>query len=155
MRLKRLGAVKVKEERQRDIYLNAPHKNLKETDEVLRIREGALDTLTYKGPRIRTKARAREHLEVAVSCGKTAMQILTEMGFKQVAEIDKIRQTYKIKGLLVALDQVRKLGTYMEIEAMAKSKGELLKLSDRIYDLLDAIGIPREDEEKRTYLEMT
>jgi len=154
MRLKKLGAVKVKEERQTDIYLRAPHKNLGEKDEVLRIREGIVDTMTYKGPRIGRDAKVREHLEVAISSGETARKILEKMDFKKVAEINKTRQTYKIKDLLVAVDKVRKFGPYVEIEGMAKSRRELPKLTDKIYDVLYKIGIPREDEEKRTYFEI-
>lgn len=121
---------------------------------MLRIREGTIDIVTYKGPRIGRGPKVREHLEATISSGNTARKILEKMNFKQVAEIDKIRQTYKIKDLIVAVEKVSEFGPYVEIEGMAKSKRELPKLTNKIYDILYKIGIPREDEEKRTYFEI-
>ncbi|MCK4491918.1 MAG: class IV adenylate cyclase, partial [Candidatus Altiarchaeales archaeon] len=51
-KLKDIGAVFIKKERQEDTYYNAPHKDFRETDEVLRVRRvGSSYLLTYKGSR--------------------------------------------------------------------------------------------------------
>lgn len=109
-----------------DIYYNAPDRDFGITDEALRLRfteEGCL--LTYKGPKMREfKLKAREELNTIVESGNVMGSILERLGFVAVAEVEKWREYYEYRGALVSLDEVKGLGTYVEIEAPSGATGQ-------------------------------
>jgi len=102
-----------------DIYYNATDRDFATTDEALRLRytgEGCL--LTYKGPKIKEfRLKAREELNTVVGSGNVMGTILERLGYVPVAEVDKWREYYEYRGALVSLDEVKGLGTFVEIEA--------------------------------------
>ena len=58
--LKEMGAKKISEEEETDIYFQHPCRNFRDTDEALRIRRtGERITLTYRGPRISSELKSR------------------------------------------------------------------------------------------------
>lgn len=109
-----------------DIYYNAPDRDFGVTDEALRLRftdEGCL--LTYKGPKKKEfRLKAREELNTRVESGNVLGTILERLGFNPVAEVDKWREYYEYRGALISLDEVRGLGTFVEIEAPSGTEQE-------------------------------
>ena len=104
---------------ERDIYYNAPHRDFGTTDEALRLRyAGGSCTLTYKGKKMREfRLKAREELNCGVDSGEIIEQILQRLGFFKVAEVEKWREYYSYRGATVSLDEVKGLGSFVEIEA--------------------------------------
>ncbi|MGB4235676.1 MAG: class IV adenylate cyclase [Methanoregulaceae archaeon] len=109
-----------------DIYYNAPDRDFGATDEALRLRytgDGCL--LTYKGPKMREyRLKAREELNTGVESGSVMGAILERLGFMPVAEVEKQREYYEYRGALVSLDEVKGLGTFVEIEARTSNAHE-------------------------------
>ena len=156
--LRDLGAIYEGCEMQQDTYYQAPHRNLDQTDEVIRIRD--IDAkngcvLTYKGPRVINSVTTREEIEVRLlKNGKALKSIFEKLGFKCILRIKKKRKMYKFKNIFIRLDRVEDLGMFVEIEAEAKDTAEKTKLSHQIYRTCEKLLIRTEDVKNKTYAEL-
>jgi adenylate cyclase class 2 len=134
------------EETQDDTYYAHPVRNFPDTDEALRIRRVGEDFyLTYKGPKMDTVSKTREEIEIATSpeMGK----ILERIGFSPVARIIKTRRNYIKDGIVLSIDEVEGLGTFVELEA-ASDDPEDAK------ELLSLLEMLKLESETRSYLEL-
>ena len=128
-----------------DIYYNSPVRDFGMTDEALRVRyaeDGAM--VTYKGAKLAgQKLKAREELNLRVTSGETCESIFGRLGFTKTAEVDKRRELYTYKEASIALDEVQRLGTFIEIEIMAeKEGGDAVARIDAIQKELGVVGDP-------------
>jgi adenylate cyclase class 2 len=138
---------------EKDTYFNSPTRDFSRTDEALRIRsteEGA--SLTYKGPKIGLAGiKAREELIVSVDPKEAMEGILLRLGFTRTAVVEKTRETYRVEGTSVALDEVKGLGSFVEIEAPSGlGEKEAIALINRVREELEVKG----GETTLSYLEM-
>lgn len=146
-----LGARKLSDEVMEDLYFSHRARDFGASDEVLRIRrtEGGVE-LTYKGPRMRREdAKAREEITVQVGDGLAARRIIERLGFEQTYALRKRRTSYLLDKVRIDLDDVDGLGQFVELELLTEAPeraAELLELARR--------GLPLEEQETRTYLEM-
>lgn len=126
-RLTVLGATFVSRELQRDVYFNASDRDFALTDEALRVRhEGSRALLTYKGPKEAGSGyKARKEVNVQVDPGSACEELLTAVGFSPSAEVRKLREEYRFRGVSVALDAVEDLGSFVEIEVCTDGAMEL------------------------------
>lgn len=109
-----------------DIYYNAPHRDFAMTDEAVRVRyTDDHAVVTYKGPKIKKFGlKAREELNFAVECGETFEKMLDRLGFSRTTEVNKWRENYRLGMAVISLDQVEDLGSFAEIEIIAKNEDE-------------------------------
>ncbi len=144
-RIRNNGGILKKRVSQIDIYYSHPCRDFKKTDEALRVRmEEENKEVTYKGPRIaKGEVKVREEVNVVVK-GEIE-KIFEKLGFRRIAEIEKEREEYELKGFKISLDRVRKLGEFVEIET-----NEPL---DKLKALVEELGIPWKPVTK-TYLEL-
>ncbi len=112
------GRCFVKQE-ETDIYYIHPCRNFHETDEALRIRlvNGKIESLTYKGPRKKEDLKIREELIVKLE-DDNIMHILDRLGFSPAVIIKKNREYCKLGNSLITIDTVENLGCFIEIEAV-------------------------------------
>lgn len=117
---------------------------LKKKNSVLRLREaGGKATLTFKGPRLKSKFKKRIETETVVNAD--AMRLILKMlGYKIRVCYDKKREGYDLKRAHVTLDQLKGFGWFVEIEAEPKV----------IEGLAKKFGFTSKDREERSYLEM-
>jgi adenylate cyclase, class 2 len=138
---------------ERDLYFNAPDRDFGKTDEALRIRSTSEGTsLTYKGPRLGLGwVKAREEIIVPIGSGEALGGLLERLGFTRTATVEKDRETYRVEGTYVALDEVRGLGSFVEIEAPAGlGEAEAVALIGRVREFLGVTG----EETMLSYLEL-
>ncbi|MFN3527558.1 MAG: class IV adenylate cyclase, partial [Candidatus Altarchaeaceae archaeon] len=94
--LEKINAKFIKEEIQTDFYFNHPSRNFEETDEALRVRKiNNKFYLTYKGKKIDNETKTRN--EFSSICDEKIFDILRELGFRNVAKIEKHRIYYSYK----------------------------------------------------------
>jgi len=107
-----------------DLYFNHPSRNFKDTGEVLRLRRNNKGrvTLTYKAIRPSTY-KSRLEVEVEVSDYQAMLEILKNLGFKPVA-----------------IDEVKGLGTFLEIEVVSKNTEEGERLLKALLSKLNLTG---------------
>ncbi len=152
-RLRGVGAVFVKRVEIRDIYFSHPCRDFGESDEALRVRQvdGECE-LTYKGPRkVSRGVKSREEYTARVVDCSELIKILEALGFRKVIELVKVREVYKFNGVEIVLDDVRGLGTFVEVEVRAESEEEGRVKVREVFRLL---GISEKDITPKTYLEI-
>jgi len=152
-RLSELGATFITAEDERDVYFNAPHRDFANTDEALRIRFSKDTTLTYKGPKLDKVSKTRKEIVVPIADADQAIDVLKALGFKEVATVVKRRQKYQLDDINISIDDVRELGTYVEIETMTSCE-EYQPALNRIFETLYKLGLSKEDMIRESYLEL-
>jgi adenylate cyclase class 2 len=147
------GANFVNDERQIDTYYNAPHRDFAETDEALRLRSvGRKSTLTYKGPRLDALSKSRNEITLSVSREPT-QDLLASLGFSKFGQVTKFRRNYRLGDLLVSLDDVKTLGTFMEIEAVGEEK-DFEFHEKKVVEALKTLGFGEGEIIRGSYLEL-
>jgi adenylate cyclase class 2 len=147
------GANFVNEERQIDTYYNAPHRDFAQTDEALRLRSvGTKNMLTYKGPRLDTVSKSRKEITLSVP-RKPIEELLGSLGFSKFGQVVKSRRNYELGDLLVSLDDVENLGTFIEIEAQAEER-DFEFHQRRVIALLERLGFSESEVIRDSYLEL-
>ncbi|MHA2089516.1 MAG: class IV adenylate cyclase [Candidatus Kariarchaeaceae archaeon] len=118
--LEGLSAKFIGTEQSNDSYYSHPQRDFKSTDEALRIRKTTMETnrsytLTYKGPKFDSRSKSRKEYNVPYNEGDMT-EILVELGFKSVGIVNKIRETWIFEDVLISLDDIENLGSYVELE---------------------------------------
>ncbi len=159
-RLRGLGASVGDPVTQSDRYLSHPARKFEETDEALRLRVVGEDAfITYKGPRIDPTTKTRRELDLRLPGGLHLVEQLSELflllGFRTVALVRKQRRAAVVDwqgaSIEVALDEVERLGQFVELEATAEEAG-LQAARQRVASLSVELGLTR--NERRSYCEM-
>ena len=150
-----LGAAPIGIENQADTYYNALSCDFAKTDEALRIR--AQDNkffLTYKGPKMDSVSKTRKEFEVEINDTSNMGDILSSLGFSPVATIVKRRRKYRIGEFLIAIDDVRNLGYFIEVEIPLKDPKNHEEKVESIFRFIEKLGINRTSTVRESYLEM-
>jgi adenylate cyclase class 2 len=139
-KIKALGAKLLKVENHHDLYFNSPLRDFKVSDEALRIRikeEGA--RLTYKGPKLDQETKSRLEWTVKIDDPVQMEQILLVLGFKLSAEVCKRRTKYSFGDIVIALDEVEGLGSFLEVEAVGDIGWEMQRT--KVLSVLAGLGL--------------
>ncbi len=150
-RIAALGASLLRVENHQDLYFNSPLRDFRTTDEALRIRikeDGA--RLTYKGPKLDQQTKSRRELTVKIDDPSEMKEILSLLGFVLSAQVRKKRTKYSYQGLIIALDEVDGLGTFLEVEALGGEDWE--KERERVLSVLKQLEL--EETVRSSYLEL-
>jgi len=139
-KIKALGAKLLKVENHHDLYFNSPLRDFKVSDEALRIRikeEGA--RLTYKGPKLDQETKSRLEWTVKIDDPEQMEQILLALGFELSAEVCKRRTKYSFGDIVIALDEVEGLGSFLEVEAVGDIGWEMQRT--KVLSVLAGLGL--------------
>jgi adenylate cyclase class 2 len=144
-----------------DCYYAHPQRNFAQTDEAFRIRAvGAENYLTYKGPKLDATTKSRVEHEVRFADGPDALaalgEILRNLSFTPASIVRKQRRTAEITldgfTVQVALDDVRKLGTFVELEITIADDTQADAAKAVLATLAAELGLT--DVERQSYLEL-
>lgn len=144
-----------------DTYYSHPNRDFATTDEALRIRRvGESNFITYKGPKLDATTKTRREIELPLAAGASSAddydQLLQALSFGRVAEVSKIRQSFRLQRedqvIEVALDQVKDVGEFVELEIVVDADDEIDLAKQRIADLADKLQLA--GTERRSYLEL-
>lgn len=139
-RIADLGAALLVVENHHDLYFNSPLRDFKASDEALRIRikeEGA--RLTYKGPKLDQTTKSRLEMTVKIDDSAKMEQILSALGFVLSAQVRKRRSKYAFEGVILALDEVEGLGSFLEVEA--QGQGDYEAQRQKVLSILSRLGL--------------
>lgn len=153
------GAAVAGEATESDVYFAHPMRDFAKTDEALRVRwDGREASLTYKGPLLDAVSKSREEceLELAGEAGlQAARQILERLGFESVRSVEKQRSKLTLnfdgRSVTAALDDVRGLGLFLELETLAPDD-EWTGARDGLLELGRKLGL--DETERRSYLQL-
>lgn len=151
-KLRRMGAKRIDDAVEVDVYYNHPSRDFARTDEALRIRlSGGKASLTYKGPKLDDRSKSREEIIVRLDDPGNMQELLGKLGFYRVASVRKRRRMFALGKFELCVDRVQGLGDFFEIEVVAPKKG-YDKVRDEALGLLVELG--GKEPERRSYLEM-
>lgn len=159
-RLLTLGAELAEERTDADQYFNAPDRDFKQTDEVLRLRRiGHENRLTYKGPKRDAATKTRQEVEVRLADGggtaADAEQLVVLLGYRPVATVCKRRTVYHLTRaglpIEVCLDELDGVGSFVEVEVVAE-ESQFEGAKAVVLELAAQLGL--RDQERRSYLQM-
>ena len=141
--LRRLGAIKIHAGNEyNELYDLSGQLRAKQS--ILRLRRwGAKALLTFKGPRLKSKYKKRIEIETPVDF-KSSQSLLSELGFRVIAEYRKKREAFRLGSAIVTLDCLFGVGWFVEIEGQPKS----IEITAR------KLGLSEKDLEERSYLQI-
>lgn len=155
-------AVLEKETHQKDYYFDPPDLSFisegkngyKDAYEFFRVRfEGEKSEICYKHwhrDQRSGESIYADEIELGIDDGTKFLRILETLGFKQTALIEKERSIWRYQDFEFAIDQVKDLGNFVEIEY----KGEIddpMEAKQKIFDLVGQIGLKQWRKTKRGY----
>jgi len=98
--------------------------------------EGPGGSVTFKGPVRKGAFKLREEIETPVADLDAMERLLVALGFKVHVAFEKRRETWRLGGCLVELDELPRIGEFVEIEgpddASIQRVIEQLHLADAI-----------------------
>jgi adenylate cyclase, class 2 len=141
-KLSELGAELSGQFLETNTFFDTEDRSLLAADEGLRLRRnlntssgGEEHVITYKGPRHHGKLKSRDEVELSVSNSNDASELLERLGFVRMLTFEKRRESWKLGGCKVELDELPYLGSFVEVEGPADEPvlavREQLGLSDR------------------------
>jgi adenylate cyclase class 2 len=144
--LTRLNVAPVSKKFEGDIYYSGL--TCKNKPEVIRLRSigrKGIFTLKFRvGQRRCSAYKVCDEFEVEVNDVKAFGQILATMGFVPIFRKEKIRETYRWKDVLILVDELPYLGSYVEIEG---PKGRIAEVARRL-------GLKMSKGISKTYIEL-
>jgi adenylate cyclase, class 2 len=157
-----------------DTYFRHPCRDFAATREALRIRrittrvqdaDGITDVrtearVTYKGPHLPGLVKARREMEWSLEPsdggGENLQALLIQLGFEPVASVTKMRESSQLirdgREVTVALDDVEKVGTYVEVEVIADGEQDVAMAREIVSGLANELGL--KEPEPRSYLSL-
>ncbi len=78
-------------------------------------------------------------------------EILCILGWKPILEVKKIRRKGKLGEYEICLDQVEKLGNFVELEKLADNEADPEQIKEELFKELETLGLSRDDEETKGY----
>lgn len=81
--------------------------------------------------------------EIVIQDAKTLEEIIKYLGFREVVKVKKVRIKCKYKNSEICLDQVKGLGSFIEVEKF--STGNTFKIQEELFRFLETLGVKRED----------
>ncbi|MCK4848344.1 MAG: class IV adenylate cyclase, partial [Candidatus Heimdallarchaeota archaeon] len=145
-----------------DTYFQSPIKDFQQTDEALRIRQISTKEktqtveITYKGPKMGNDMKVREELTISTKKYSDTLKIFEQLGFRAIADIKKKRVNWKKDSIIISLDELIGLGTFIEAEMIvSKNSNDISSSKEEIIDFLKKV-FPRWSgkEERSSYLEL-
>ena len=137
-KLKKAGAKSEGKKTNVDHYFTVHHRDFMKTKECLRIRElpeKNKSILTYKPAstdEMKNGMIWKKEFEVEISDARTFSEILKHLDCKKLVTVDKIREIFKLNGLTITVDELKDIGTFMEIEKISDdvecAKKDILRL---------------------------
>lgn len=106
-----------------NVFFDTEDHALLSNDEGLRLRtnhdaESGDEThiITFKGPLQPGRVKAREEVELTVGSARDAIHLLEKLRLLKTLSFQKRRETWKLQGCKVELDEVPHLGCFVEVE---------------------------------------
>lgn len=146
-----------------DYYFSSPIRNFAISDEALRLRQIQAKSgkekieITYKGPKQGKSMKIREEITIETSDRNNAKKFLQYLGFNVFGVIKKKRMNWFVDDLVISVDEVEDLGSFLEIEIMtpsensenfSKSKKKIIRLAKKIIPNWSG------EDERKSYLEL-
>ena len=97
----------------------------------------SLMTLKVEG---QTKLVSDEY-EFVVNDGNVARQMLTALGWQEIVTVDKVRLESKTEDYTICIDEVAKLGLFIELEVLTEDSADVKNIQQQMCNFLKNLDI--------------
>ncbi len=155
-RLACLATPKKKNDVQKDTYFVPLNRNFlakNPVSEWLRIRETNRScTINYKHwhNEKNKKTIVCDEFETGIENPETLKKILVSLDFKEIVIVEKRRNTWEHKGVNIAIDEVKDLGFFIEVETKG-SLSNITKAKQGLYSVLADVGAETGEQDFEGY----
>ena len=133
----------------KDIYYNNPK------EAFIRIRkEGKNAVFNIKDKGVKKGIEANIEMEWGIKDKEKWTALLNKLGIKASIRKTKKTEAYQLNGFNIELNHVVKLGYFLEIERIVRSKKQIPKAKKELIDIFRNFGYSQKDFEKRYYLDL-
>ena len=122
----------------------------KEGDVIIRIRH-LKNTAELNLKQQRSNEMDNLEYETEVRDPEVAHKMLETLGWFPVIEVKKVRRKGKLGKYEICLDDVEKLGTFVELEKLTDDDADPGEVREELFKELESLGMSRSDEETRGY----
>lgn len=122
----------------------------KEGDVILRIRRME-DRAQFNLKQQRSSEMDNLEYETEVKDPEAIHKILLALGYHPEVEVKKVRREGKLGEYEICLDEVEKLGSYIEVEKLTSDDADPKKVRDELFRVIESLGLSRNDEETKGY----
>jgi predicted adenylyl cyclase CyaB len=144
--LKRLDARFIGTDHQIDTYFRVPSGRLK-------VREGRLENalIFYRRSNLRRARQAA--VEMMLLPRRNALRAILARSLGTLAVVDKRREIYFVKNVKIHLDRVRRLGKFLEVEAISRG-GDVKRIRSQARQFQELFGITAKDIVAESYSDL-
>jgi predicted adenylyl cyclase CyaB len=136
-RLRHLGATRLSEVLETNIFFDTADRVLLGSDCGLRLRcsrdvHSHSDRLaiSFKGPRGEGPVKTREEIEMIVDTQEAAIDLLARLGYDVVLTFEKHRESWLLDRCKIELDSLPELGSFVEIEC--PTQADVLRVQEKL-----------------------
>jgi predicted adenylyl cyclase CyaB len=144
--LKRLRARFIGTDHQIDTYFRVPSGRLK-------VREGRLENALIFYQRTNIRRARRSAVEMMLLPRRNSLCAILARALGTLAVVDKRREIYFVKNVKIHLDRVRRLGKFLEVEAISRT-GDMKKIRSQARQFQVLFGITAKDIVAESYSDL-
>lgn len=82
-----------------------------------------------------------DEYEFVVDDGNAARQMLTALGWQEIVTVDKVRLESKTKDYTICIDEVAKLGLFIELEVLTEDSTDVKNIQQQMRNFLKNLNI--------------
>src|SRR5208337_4922883 len=144
--LKRLHARFIGTDHQIDTYFRVPSGRLK-------VREGRLENALIFYQRRNLRRARQATVEMMLLPRRNSLRAILARSLGTLAVVDKRREIYFVKNVKIHLDRVRRLGNFLEVEAISRV-GDVKKVRSQARQFQKLFGISAKDIVAESYSDL-
>jgi predicted adenylyl cyclase CyaB len=144
--LKRLDARFIGTDHQIDTYFRVPFGRLK-------VREGRLENALIFYQRSNLRRARQASVEMMLLPRRNSLRAILARSLGTLAVVDKRREIYFVKNVKIHLDRVRRLGKFLEVEAISRA-GDVKKIRSQARQFQKVFGITAKDIVAESYSDL-
>jgi predicted adenylyl cyclase CyaB len=144
--LKRLHARFIGTDHQIDTYFRVPSGRLK-------VREGRLENALIFYQRSNVRRARQAAVEMMLLPRRNSLRAILARSLGILAVVDKRREIYFVKNVKIHLDRVRRLGKFLEVEAISRA-GDVKKIRSQARQFQKVFGITAKDIVAESYSDL-
>lgn len=144
--LKRLHARFIGTDHQIDTYFRVPGGRLK-------VREGRLENALIFYRRSNVPRARRSAVEMMLLPRRNPLRAILARVLGTLAVVDKRREIYFVKNVKIHLDRVRRLGKFLEVEAISRT-GDVKRIRSQARQFQELFGIAAKDIVAESYSDL-
>ena len=118
---------------------------------IFRLRKQGNKTILTMKHKASTRSRDNYEYETIIENEDETIKILERLGYKFGIGINKKRRIAKYNDLELCLDEIEKLGSFVEVEKLANDDADVDIIQSELWNLLNKLGIVDSDRVHKGY----